>query len=111
MLSCCRRIDNDTLLMRDMYPVTLLIGYQFALRWLNAHVFYIRQRSALAARVLRTLKSMPLNHPRFKEDIIEKVTSVLAPFSSSCPDPLKRALETCAPQYCMSPCSLPACVL
>ena len=67
------RIDNDTLLMRDMYPVTVLVGYQFALRWLNAHVLYVRRRSPLAARILRTLRALPLDHPRFREDIIEKV--------------------------------------
>jgi hypothetical protein len=59
--------------MHDVYPVTVLVGYQFAMRWMNAHVFYIKRRSPLAKRILSTILSMPLNHPRFKEDIVEQV--------------------------------------
>lgn len=72
---CCagRRIDGDTLLMRDMYPVTILVGYQFAMRWMNAHVFYLKRASPLAARLLRQTMALRLDHPRFREDVIDKV--------------------------------------
>ena len=67
------RIDGDTVLMRDVYPATVLVGYQFILRWTNAHAMWVKRASPLSARILDTLMTMPLNHPRLKEDIIEKV--------------------------------------
>ena len=36
-LAWCR-IDGDAVLMRDVYPVTVLVGYQFSMRWMNAHI-------------------------------------------------------------------------
>lgn len=68
-----RRIDGDTVLMRDMYPVTIKVGYQFAMRWMNAHIFYVKRQSGVAKRILQQIMTMPLNHPRFKEDVLMKV--------------------------------------
>lgn len=67
-----RRIGNDVLLMRDVYPLTVLVGYQFHTRWPGAHVMYLRKGSPLSARLLRTLRAMPLDHPSFKEEIVEQ---------------------------------------
>lgn len=71
--------------MRDVYPVTVLVGYQFAMRWMNAHIFYIKQRSPLAKRILDITRGMPLNHPDFKDTIIEKVilSTLLSCFSQA----------------------------
>ncbi len=74
------RIDGDTLLMRDMYPVTILVGYQFAMRWMNAHVLYMKRASPLAVRLLRATMALPLDHPRFREELIEKVPGSPSPF-------------------------------
>jgi len=68
-----RRIDGDTVLMQDVYGVTVMVGYQFAMRWTNAHVFYVKRRSPLAKRILTTTMTMPLNHPNLATDIVEKV--------------------------------------
>ena len=51
----------------------MLVGYQFILRWTNAHAMWVKRGSPLSARILDTLMTMPLNHPRLKEDVIEKV--------------------------------------
>ena len=67
------RIDGDTVLMRDIYPATVLVGYQFILRWTNAHAMWLKRLSPLSTRILTTLMTMPLNHPRLKEDIIANV--------------------------------------
>ena len=72
-----RRLDNDAVLMRDVYPLTMLVGYQFTMRWTNAHVMYMRRRSPLTQRILRTVMSLPLNHPRFREDLVDKVYILL----------------------------------
>ena len=58
--------------MQDVYGVTVKVGYQFAMRWMNAHVFYIKKHSPLSKRILATTKTMPLNHPNFVEEIVEK---------------------------------------
>ena len=65
--------------MRDIYPATMLVGYQFILRWTNAHAMWLKRMSPLSTRILETLMTMPLNHPRLKEDIIEKVRPALPP--------------------------------
>ena len=39
---------------------------------MNAHVFYIKKHSPLSKRILATTKTMPLNHPNFVEEIVEK---------------------------------------
>lgn len=62
--------------MQDVYGVTVKVGYQFAMRWMNAHVFYVKRRSLLAQRILETTMTMPLNHPNLEEDIVEKVQAV-----------------------------------
>ena len=67
------RIDNDAVLMRDVYPITMLVGYQFCMRWTNAHVFYVTKGSLLAKRILDITRTMPLNHPEFVETIVDKV--------------------------------------
>ena len=67
------RIDNDAVLMRDVYPITMLVGYQFCMRWTNAHVFYLKKGSPLAKRILDITRTMPLNHPEFLETIVDKV--------------------------------------
>ena len=77
--SALRRIDGDTVLMRDIYPVTVLVGYQFILRWTNAHAMWLKRLSPLSTRILETLMTMPLNHPRLKEDIIGKVSRTAGP--------------------------------
>ena len=65
------------MLMRDVYAVTILVGYQFVMRWMNAHVFYLKRKSPVSVRILEQLMMMPLNHPRFKQDIIEQVWLLL----------------------------------
>ena len=67
------RIDGDSVLMRDVYPVTVQVGYQFAMRWMNAHIFYLKKGSPLSKRILNITQSMPLNHPEFRETVVEKV--------------------------------------
>lgn len=67
------RIDGDAVLMQDVYPMTVLVGYQFVMRWMNAHVFYLKRHSPLSKRILETTMTMPLNHPRFTEEIVEQV--------------------------------------
>ncbi len=76
------RIDNDAVLMRDVYPITMLVGYQFCMRWANAHVFYVKKRSPLAKRILDITRTMPLNHPHFLDTIVDKVLIS----GTKCPD-------------------------
>lgn len=59
--------------MRDVYPITVLVGYQFAMRWMNAHIFYVKKGSALSRRILDITRTMPLNHPEFTTTIVDKV--------------------------------------
>jgi len=59
--------------MRDVYPITVQVGYQFAMRWMNAHIFYLKKGSPLSKRILDITQSMPLNHPEFRDTIVEKV--------------------------------------
>ncbi|BDA47547.1 hypothetical protein COCOBI_10-3950 [Coccomyxa sp. Obi] len=66
-------IDGDTVLMQDVYGVTVKVGYQFAMRWMNAHVFYVKRQSPLSKRILAITKTMPLNHPNFEQEIVEKI--------------------------------------
>ena len=61
------------MLMRDVYPVTVLVGYQFSMRWMNAHIFYVKQASPLAKRILEITSTMPLNHLDFQASIIDRV--------------------------------------
>lgn len=79
-----RRIDGDTVLMQDVYGVTVMVGYQFAMRWMNAHVFYVKRRSPLAKRILTTTMAMPLNHPNLATDIVEKVRHLTRTGHSPC---------------------------
>ncbi len=59
--------------MRDVYPITVLVGYQFAMRWMNAHIFYVKKGSPLSRRILDITRTMPLNHPEFTTVIVDKV--------------------------------------
>lgn len=59
--------------MRDVYPITVLVGYQFAMRWMNAHIFYVKKGSPLSKRILDITRTMPLNHPEFTTTIVDKV--------------------------------------
>ena len=59
--------------MRDVYPITVLVGYQFAMRWMNAHIFYVKKASPLSKRILDITRTMPLNHPEFTTTIVDKV--------------------------------------
>lgn len=61
------------MLMRDVYPVTMLVGYQFSMRWMNAHIFYVKRASPLAKRILEITSTMPLNHPDFQASIVDRV--------------------------------------
>ena len=61
------------MLMRDVYPVTVLVGYQFSMRWMNAHIFYVKQASPLAKRILEITSTMPLSHPDFQASIVDRV--------------------------------------
>ena len=97
-LNACR-IDNDAVLMRDVYPVTALVGYQFSMRWTNAHVMYLRARSPLARRILRAVTSLPLDHPRFREDLVDKV-------GGPPPSGIHGELSICSSRgTCQSPCA------
>jgi hypothetical protein len=78
------------LLMRDVYPLTIPVGYQFHTRWPGGHVMYLRKRSPLSGRILRTLRSMPLDHPAFKEKIVDQARPACA---SSLPPCCPRASE------------------
>ena len=61
------------MLMRDVYPVTILVGFQFSMRWMNAHIFYVKQASPLAKRILEITSTMPLSHPDFQTSIVDRV--------------------------------------
>ena len=41
------------------------VGYQFMMRWPNAHILYLTKRSEVAARILRLVALLPISHPRF----------------------------------------------
>ncbi|DBA67734.1 TPA: hypothetical protein ACH3X2_001318 [Trebouxia sp. C0005] len=52
-------IDTDVLLLRDVYPVTIQIGYQFVMRWVNNHVYYLKAKSPVGLRILHTVLALP----------------------------------------------------
>jgi hypothetical protein len=65
-------MDNDVLLLRDLHPL-LAVSYQFIMRWTNAHCMLMFKGSPLLRKLMELAKSLPLNHPNFKEDIMEKI--------------------------------------
>ncbi|KAF8064648.1 hypothetical protein HT031_003449 [Scenedesmus sp. PABB004] len=64
-------MDNDAVLYNDVSHL-LLTGYQFVMRWMNLHIMRYAAGSALSVRAMELARSMPIDHPRFKEEIIEK---------------------------------------
>jgi hypothetical protein len=42
-------------------------------RWTNLHVMRIEPGSQLSHRAMRTALRLPLNHPHFKAEVIEKL--------------------------------------
>jgi len=89
--------------MRDVYPITVQVGYQFAMRWMNAHIFYLKKGSPLSKRILDITQSMPLNHPEFRDTIVEKVLlsrlqlTFLSTAFTAAGRILRRVLETSSP--------------
>lgn len=53
-------VDNDVVIQRDWRPLLINVGYQFAPRWMNNHVLYIRNHTELSSRLLRYAESMPI---------------------------------------------------
>ena len=103
---CWCRIDGDAVLMRDVYPITVLVGYQFAMRWMNAHIFYVKKGSPLSKRILDITRTMPLTHPDFTTTIVDKVCRpqcVLDIGSRTC----TQASDSGAWQCCTSPLQPP----
>ena len=54
-----------------MYPL-LSVGYQFIPCVTNNHVMYHHKESALTKRIMHITRAMPMNHPKFFEEVIVK---------------------------------------
>ncbi|KAL0046400.1 hypothetical protein WJX82_011453 [Trebouxia sp. C0006] len=66
-------VDTDVVLLRDVYPVTMQIGYQFVMRWVNNHIYFMKQKSPLGKRILEQVRQLPFeNSPKFVDEVINK---------------------------------------
>lgn len=52
-------VDGDALLLRDVYPITIQVGYQFIMRYVNTHIFYMKAKSPLGRRILELIHQLP----------------------------------------------------
>ncbi|KAG2442766.1 hypothetical protein HXX76_002846 [Chlamydomonas incerta] len=66
-------LDTDVILLQDMYPATVQIGYQFAMRWTNNHVMYLRRGSPLGRRMLEAVGAMPYTDEATARGYVERV--------------------------------------
>ena len=49
----------------------LQIGYQFVMRWVNNHIYFMKQRSPLGRRILEQVRQLPFeNSDKFKVEVI-----------------------------------------
>jgi hypothetical protein len=76
-------MDNDVLLLRDLHPL-LAVSYQFIMRWTNAHCMLMFKGSLLLRKLMELARQLPLNHPKFKEDVIEKICKPVGYFAVGC---------------------------
>ncbi|KAL3136224.1 hypothetical protein ABBQ32_007236 [Trebouxia sp. C0010 RCD-2024] len=66
-------IDNDVVLLRDVYPVTMQVGFQFIMRFVNPHIYFMKKRSALGKRILEQVAKLPFeNSDKFVDEVINK---------------------------------------
>eukprot|EP00878_Enallax_costatus_P018899 GHUV01019922.1.p1 GENE.GHUV01019922.1~~GHUV01019922.1.p1 ORF type:complete len:143 (+),score=14.09 GHUV01019922.1:188-616(+) len=64
-------MGNDVVLYNDVTHL-LATSYQFVMRWMNLHIMYMAANFTLTRRAMELAKTMPLNHPNFMEEIIDK---------------------------------------
>ena len=49
------------------------VGYQFVMRWVNNHIYFMKQKSSLGKRILDQVRQLPFeNSPRFVDEVINK---------------------------------------
>ncbi|GBF93069.1 hypothetical protein Rsub_05680 [Raphidocelis subcapitata] len=65
-------VDYDLIFYTDLTHL-LSVSYQLSLRWTNNNFMFHRRRSPLSRRLLRLALRMPVDHPRFKEDVIDGI--------------------------------------
>uniref|UniRef100_A0A383VQR7 Uncharacterized protein n=1 Tax=Tetradesmus obliquus TaxID=3088 RepID=A0A383VQR7_TETOB len=65
-------MDNDVVLYRDVSHL-LDTCYQFVTRWTNLHVMRMDPGSKLSHRAMQTALRMPLNHPNFTGEVLDKL--------------------------------------
>ncbi|KAG2450104.1 hypothetical protein HYH02_000208 [Chlamydomonas schloesseri] len=70
-------LDTDVVLLQDMYPPTVQIGYQFAMRWTNNHVMYLRRGSPLGRRMLQAVASLPYTDEATARGYVERLCKPL----------------------------------
>ncbi|PNW85135.1 hypothetical protein CHLRE_03g173300v5 [Chlamydomonas reinhardtii] len=70
-------LDTDVVLLQDMYPATVQIGYQFAMRWTNNHVMYLRRGSPLGRRMLGAVAALPYTDEATARGYVERVCKPL----------------------------------
>ncbi len=52
---------------------SLQIGYQFVMRWVNNHVYFMKQKCPLGKRILEQVRELPFeNSPQFVDEVIER---------------------------------------
>ena len=53
--------------------LTVQIGYQFVMRWVNNHIYFMKQKSPLGKRILEQVRQLPFeNSPKFVDEVINK---------------------------------------
>ncbi|KAI8469040.1 MAG: hypothetical protein J3K34DRAFT_425270 [Monoraphidium minutum] len=74
-------VDYDLIFFRDLTNI-LAVSYQLSLRWTNNNFMFYHRGSALITRMLRLAQRMPVNHPKFKEEIIGKLCKPVGYYQS-----------------------------
>ncbi|WIA30057.1 hypothetical protein OEZ86_000152 [Tetradesmus obliquus] len=65
-------MDNDVVLYTDVTHL-LDTSYQFVMRWMNLHIMRMQPGSELTHRAMRLATLLPLDHPRFQQDVMDKL--------------------------------------
>ena len=72
------------------------IGYQVVRRWVNNHIYFMKQKSPLGKRILEQVRQLPFeNSPKFQDEVLNKTCRPKGYFAVTDPEQFRDFYNFC----------------
>lgn len=82
--------------MSELTSLQLQVGYQFVMRWVNNHIYFMKKKSPLSNRILEQVRKLPFeDSDKFVDEVINKTCRPVGYFPVTDPEQYRDFYNFC----------------